>query len=104
MVTFSPPTVTIPNGVTAGTVYVAAIGENKYTSLQAAIEAAKRNATVTLLADTRENVTIDKAMTLDLNGHTPNGGTGKGQARTDDHCTHRDDQGLQRGADRHDHA
>lgn len=66
-------------GVTAGTVYVAAIGENKYTSLQAAIEAAKSGATVKLLADTRENVTIDKAMTLDLNGHTLNGGTEKGK-------------------------
>ena len=65
-------------GVTAGTVYVAAIGENKYTSLQAAIEAATRNATVKLLADTRENVTISTPyLTLDLNGFTLNGSTGE---------------------------
>ena len=48
-------------------------------TLQEAITAAPRKATVTLLADTRENVTIDKAMTLDLNGHTLNGGTEKGK-------------------------
>ncbi len=34
---------------------------------------------MTLLADTRENVTIAKAMTLDLNGHTLNGGTVTGK-------------------------
>lgn len=66
-------------GVKAGTVYVAAIGEDKYTSLQAAIEEAKSKDTVKLLADTRENVTINNAMTLDLNGHTLNGGTEKGK-------------------------
>ena len=59
--------------------YVAQVSSTKYESLAAAIEAAGRNATVTLLADTRENVTIDKAMTLDLNGHTLNGGTEKGK-------------------------
>ena len=51
----------------------------QYETLQAAIDKAGRNATVKLLADTRENVTIDKAMTLDLNGHTLNGGTEKGK-------------------------
>ena len=51
----------------------------KYESLQAAIDAAKRNDTVTLLADTRENVTIDKGLTLDLYGFTLNGGTEKGK-------------------------
>lgn len=66
-------------GVTAKTVYVAEYNGNKYTSLQAAIDAAGREATVTLLADTRENVTINNAMTLDLNGHTLNGGTEKGK-------------------------
>ena len=50
----------------------------KYETLQEAIKAARKNATVTLLADTKENVTIDKALTLDLNGHTLNGGTVKG--------------------------
>ena len=54
--------------------YVAKVGDTEYATLQAAIDAAGRNATVTMLADTRENVTIDKMMTLDLNGHTLNGG------------------------------
>lgn len=49
----------------------------KYETLQEAINAAARNATVILLADTKENVTIDKALTLDLNGHTLNGSTGE---------------------------
>jgi hypothetical protein len=53
---------------------VAEVNGAKYDSLQAAVDAAKSGATVTLLADTRENVTIDKMMTLDLNGHTLNGG------------------------------
>ena len=58
--------------------YVAEIGSQGYESLQAAIDAAKRNDTVTLLADTRENVTISTyGLTLDLNGHTLNGGTVK---------------------------
>lgn len=56
---------------------VAEVNGAKYDSLQAAIDAASRNATVILLADTRENVTIAKAMTLDLNGFTLNGGTVK---------------------------
>ena len=55
--------------------YVAEIGSQGYDSLQAAIDAAKRNDTVKLLADTRENVTISTPyLTLDLNGHTLNGG------------------------------
>lgn len=61
------------------TTSVAEVNGVKYKSLQAAIDAAAQNATVTLLADTRENVTIAKAMTLDLNGHTLNGGTEKGK-------------------------
>ena len=61
-----------------GTTYVAQIGETKYESLQAAIDVASRNATVTLLADTKENVTIStNNLTLDLNGHTLNGSTGE---------------------------
>ena len=59
--------------------YVAEVKGVKYDSLQAAIDAASRNAIVTLLADTRENVTIAEMMTLDLNGHTLNGGTEKGK-------------------------
>ena len=61
------------------TTYVARIGETGYKTLQAAIDAAGRNATVTMLADTKENVTIAKGLTLDLNGHTLNGGTEKGK-------------------------
>lgn len=62
------------------TTYVAEVKGVKYKSLQAAIDAASRNATVTMLADTRENVTIStNYLTLDLNGHTLNGGTVAGQ-------------------------
>lgn len=56
------------------TTYVAEVNGVKYATLQAAIDKAGRNAIVTLLADTRENVTIATPMTLDLNGHTLNGG------------------------------
>lgn len=60
--------------------YVAEVKGVKYDSLQAAIDAAAQNATVTLLADTRENVTINtRGLTLDLNGHTLNGGTVAGK-------------------------
>lgn len=46
--------------------------------MQAAINAAARKATVKLLADTTENVTISTPyVTLDLNGHTLNGSTGE---------------------------
>ena len=48
--------------------------------MQAAIDAASRNATVKLLADTKENVTISTSyVTLDLNGYTLNGGTVAGK-------------------------
>ena len=66
-------------GGETGTTYVAQIGETGYKTLQAAIDVAGRNATVKLLTDTEENVTINNAMTLDLNGHTLNGGTEKGK-------------------------
>lgn len=57
------------------TTYVAEVKGVKYETLQAAIDAAAKNATVTMLADTRENVTIStNYLTLDLNGHTLNGG------------------------------
>ena len=59
---------------------VAEVNGVNYPSLQAAIDAATRNATVKLLADTYENVTISTPyVTLDLNGHTLNGGTEKGK-------------------------
>lgn len=61
-------------------IYVAEVNGVKYETLQAAIDAALRNATVTLLANTRENVTIaEMLITLDLNGYTINGGTVKGK-------------------------
>lgn len=62
------------------TTYVAEVKGVKYKSLQAAIDKATEKATVILLADTRENVTIStNRLTLDLNGHTLNGGTVKGK-------------------------
>lgn len=47
---------------------------DEYDTLQAAIDAAKKGATVQLVANTNENVTIAKDLTLDLNGFTLNGG------------------------------
>ena len=64
-------------GVEVGT-FVAEVNGVKYKTLQAAIDAAPRKATVKLLADTKENVTISTPyVTLDLNGHTLNGSTGE---------------------------
>ena len=60
--------------------YVAAIGDEKYETLAEAIAAAKASKTVMLIVDTRENVIIDKRLTLDLNGFTLNGGTVQGKA------------------------
>lgn len=72
-----------PAAETGGEVTTAAVAEvngKTYSSLQAAINAAPRKATVKLLADTKENVTISTPyVTLDLNGHTLNGGTEKGK-------------------------
>ena len=60
------------------TATVAEVNGETYSSLQAAINAAPRKATVKLLADTKENVTIStNYVTLDLNGHTLNGSTGE---------------------------
>ena len=60
------------------TTYVAETGSKQYETLQAAVNAASRKATVKLLADTKENVTISTPyVTLDLNGHTLNGSTGE---------------------------
>lgn len=62
----------------AATVDVAEVKGENYPSLQAAIDAAPRKATVKLLTDTTENVTISTPyVTLDLNGHTLNGSTGE---------------------------
>ena len=68
---------TVGEGNTAS---VAEVNGKTYPSLQAAIDVASHNATVKLLADTKENVTIStNNVTLDLNGHTLNGGTEKGK-------------------------
>ncbi len=57
---------------------VAKVGGQEYATLEEAVDAATEKATVTLLADTRENVTIStNRLTLDLNGHTLNGSTGE---------------------------
>lgn len=62
------------------TAAVAEVNGKTYPNLQAAINAAPRKATVKLLADTKENVTIStNYVTLDLNGRTLNGGTEKGK-------------------------
>ena len=62
------------------TAAVAEVNGKTYSNLQAAINAAPRKATVKLLDDTKENVTISTPyVTLDLNGHTLNGGTEKGK-------------------------
>ena len=50
--------------------YVAQIDDKQYETLQEAINAATGNATVTLLADVSEDVTIGKNITLDLGGKT----------------------------------
>ena len=57
---------------------IAEVNGKSYPSLQEAINAAPKKATVKLLADTKENVTISTPyVTLDLNGHTLNGSTGE---------------------------
>ena len=53
--------------------YVAQIGETKYESLTAAISAASAGNTIVLLADINENVTVDKKLTIDGDGHNSTG-------------------------------
>lgn len=61
-------------------VMVAEVNGKQYETLQAAIDAASKNQTVKLIADTTENVTMKTPyLTLDLNGHTLNGGQVKGK-------------------------
>ena len=74
-VSSSPAELTQPEGTESA---IAEVNGKSYSSLQEAINAAPKNATVKLLADTKENVTISTPyVTLDLNGHTLNGGTVK---------------------------
>ena len=49
---------------------VAKVGKTEYATLQDAVNAATEGQTVQLIADTKENVTINKNLTLDLNGKT----------------------------------
>lgn len=58
--------------------YVAKVGSTGYETLAAAVKAKINGKTVTLLDDVTENIEIATAknFTLDLNGHTINGGTG----------------------------
>ena len=73
-------TLTAETGKESTEAEVAEVNGKTYPSLQDAINAASRNATVKLLADTKENVTISTPyVTLDLNGYTLNGGTEKGK-------------------------
>ena len=62
--------------------YVAQIGSKKYETLADAIRLATKGKTIQLLTDATENITIaeNKRITLDLNGHTLNGGTGNAKA------------------------
>ncbi|MEE0243918.1 MAG: InlB B-repeat-containing protein [Eggerthellaceae bacterium] len=68
-------------GVKEGS-YVAQIGSKKYETLADAIRLATKGKTIQLLTDATENITIAsmKQITLDLNGHTLNGGTGTAKA------------------------
>jgi len=58
------------NGTLTKITYVAEVNGKQYDSLQAAITEAADNDTVTLLADTTEDVVINKDITLDLGGKT----------------------------------
>ena len=74
-VSSSPAELTQPESTESA---IAEVNGKSYPSLQEAINAAQKNATVKLLADTKENVTISTPyVTLDLNGHTLNGNTGE---------------------------
>ena len=65
-------------GMTAQVMDAKGASVKAFATLADAITAAARKSTVTLLADTKENVTISTPyVTLDLNGHTLNGSTGE---------------------------
>ncbi len=63
----APAAETFGEGTTAA---VAEVNGTKYSSLQAAIDAAQDGETVTLLTDATEDVAISKSITLDLGGKT----------------------------------
>lgn len=74
--------VEVEGGGTINKDYAARVGTTGYQTLQAAITDASSGATVTLLKDVNENVTIAEGgnITLELNGFTLNGGTTPGTA------------------------
>lgn len=53
---------------------VAKIGDKEYTSLSEAVAAAQAGETVTLVADTAENVVVNKDLTIDLGDYTLSSG------------------------------
>jgi len=63
----------VENGVVTRTykafIAVAQIGENYYDTLAAAVEAAEEGDTITLLADSNENVEINKSLKLELDAN-----------------------------------
>ena len=62
--------------------YVATTGKNNFETLEKAVSLVAKNGKITLLADVDANIEIGstKNFTLDLNGHTINGGTGTAKA------------------------
>ena len=62
--------------------YVATTGKNNFETLEKAVSLVAKNGKITLLADVDANIEIGstKNFTLDLNGHTINGGTVKDKA------------------------
>ncbi len=62
--------------------YVATTGKNNFETLEKAVSLVAKNGKITLLADVDANIEIGstKNFTLDLNGHTINGGTGNTKA------------------------
>ena len=65
-------TTTETDATTPDSSHVAQVGETGYDTLQEAIKTAEPNATVKLLSDVKEDVSIEKGqtITLDLNGYT----------------------------------
>ena len=85
--------------------YVATTGKNNFETLEKAVSLVAKNGKITLLADVDANIEIGstKNFTLDLNGHTINGGTGTAKATITNYGTGHDYRQLH-GQDRHDQA
>lgn len=61
------------SGTTGEVKHAATIGETQYNTLKDAIDAAENGETVVLAKDVIENISINKSITLDLNGKTLTG-------------------------------